>query len=225
MIHILYRHTQNISGIGKERPQGFAYEKCLINILNTIKNNADVMFHLIYDGTYSGSHSRIDNVVNFNGGSDKASFFYTWQYAKSLNIQDKDLVYFLENDYFHVENWYDKVIELFQAYDINGYVSLYDHLDKYTLDMYSDLQSQIYVTNSSHWRTTPSTCGSFVITKKILLEDYDVHTTYYSDHDKFIWLGNNRGRLILSPMPSLSTHCDYFMAPIINWKNIIEQTC
>ena len=36
MIHIIYRHTSNASGIGKNRPYWFSYEKSLNNILSTI---------------------------------------------------------------------------------------------------------------------------------------------------------------------------------------------
>jgi hypothetical protein len=221
MIHILYRHTENTSGVGKSRPKWFSYENSLNNILNTIENRDDVTFHLIYDGTYVDNDSRIHKVVEFKGGSDKASFFFTWEYAKQLKLEDKDLVYFCENDYLHVSDWVDKVLNLYETYNIPGYVSLYDHKDKYVSPMYSDLQSQIYVTNSSHWRTVPSTCGSFVVNKDILHQDYDVHTTFYSDHDKFIELGKTRNRIIITPMPSLSTHCEIeWLAPLINWEHV-----
>lgn len=223
MIYILYRGTSHASGTSHERPVEFSYEKCLNNILDTIKNNPEVSFHLIWDGKYENSHPRIDKIVEFNGGSDKESFFYTWKYAKNLNLNEKDLVYFLENDYLHVDNWYEKIIDIFSTFDVEGYVSLYDHLDKYTDPSYDTLMSQLYITKSSHWRTVPSTCGSFIVNKKVLEEDYDVHTSFYSDHDKFIWLGQNRKRIILTPLPSLSTHCvKQFMAPIIDWNKILK---
>lgn len=220
MIYILYRHTYN-SGIGKNRPKWFSYEKCLNNLLETIKYNSNVSFHMIFDGKYTDPlPQRVDKLIEFIGGSDQVSFNYTWNYAKNLNIADNDLVYFLENDYMHTPDWYDKIIDLFNTYNINGYVSLYDHLDKYT-SMYSDLMSQIYMTKTSHWRTVPSTCGSFIINKKILDEDYDVHVNYYGDHHKFIWLGEKKSRLIITPIPSLSTHCEVeWLAPIIDWGKI-----
>ena len=225
MIHILYRHTQHASGKGKNRPEWFSYENSLNNILKTIENRNDIIFHLMYDGEYTGNDSRIHNVVEFTGGSDKASFFYTWDYAKSLELQDKDLVYFCENDYIHVNGWVDKIQDLFNTFNVPGYVSLYDHGDKYILPQYSDLKSQIYVTSTSHWRTTPSTCGSFIVSKQILLEDHDVHTTFYSDHDKFIELEKSRNRIIISPIPSLSTHCEVeWLSPVINWKNVNSNT-
>lgn len=218
MIHILYRHTEHVTGVGKNRPEWFSFENSLNNILKTIKDRKDVKFHLMYDGKYTGS---FENTIEFEGGSDFASFKYCWDYAKELPLEDKDLVYFCENDYLHVDGWVDKILDIYSIFDIPGYVSLYDHRDKYILPQYSDLQSQIYVTKTSHWRTVPSTCGSFVVNKKILLEDYDVHTSFYSDHDKFLELGKTKNRIILSPIPSLSTHCEVeWLSPIINWKNI-----
>jgi hypothetical protein len=225
MIHILYRHTEHASGIGKQRPEGFSYEKCLNNILNTIENNSEIKFHLLYDGNCNIKDSRIHHVTSFSGGSDKASFFFAWHYAKKLELSDTDLVYFLENDYLHVDNWYDKIIDIYSTFDVPGYVSLYDHRDKYTLPMYEDLVSQIYISKLSHWRTVPSTCGSFIVNKRILDEDYDIHTSFYSDHDKFVYLGNTRNRIVISPMPGLSTHCDdLFMSPLIDWKNVISNS-
>ena len=219
MIHILYRHTEHISGVGKQRPPEFTYNKCLNNILNTIEGNEDITFHLLYDGKCTIKDDRIHQVVEFTGGSDKDSFYYTWHYAKNLSLQGKDLVYFLENDYLHLPGWYEKVIDLYSSFNVPGYVTLYDHLDKYTLEMYSELQSQIYVTKSSHWRTVPSTCGSFIINKQILEEDYDIHTSMCSDHDKFIHLGNTRNRIVINPIPGLSTHCEsQFMTPVVDWS-------
>jgi hypothetical protein len=218
MIHILYRHTSNISGVGKNRPNWFSYDKCLNNILDTIEENELVQFHLLYDGKCNITDKRIHNTVEFLGGSDLNSFHYAWNYAKQLNLNEKDLIYFLENDYMHVPGWIDKVIDLYKEFNISGYVSLYDHLDKYTLSIYNDLQSQIYITNTSHWRTTPSTCGSFIVNVQTLNEDFDIHTSFPGDHNKFLYLGQNRDRIIISPIPSLSTHCEIeYLAPLINW--------
>jgi hypothetical protein len=220
MIHILYRHTENKSAIGKNRPEWFSYTKSLNNILNTIVDDNRVKFHLLYDGTYSETpHNRIDEVIEFKGGSDFASFKFAWECAKNLNIGKDDLIYFLENDYMHVNGWVDDILNLYSTFDVTGYVALYDHNDKYTLSMYNDLQSQIYVAKTKHWRTVPSTCGSFIINKKILDEDIDIHTNFYGDHDKFLYLGKTKNRIVISPIPSLSTHCETeWLAPTIDWS-------
>lgn len=221
MIHIIYRATSNVSGGGHDRPENFSYTRCLDNILSTIRDREDVKFHFLCDGTYNGPRDYMDSVIEFEGGSDVASFLFAWNFAKELNLEEDDLLYFLENDYLHVDGWVDKVFDIFKSYNINGYVSLYDCPDKYSSSDYPDLVSCVYITQTSHWRTTPSTTGTFIINKRIFDEDSDVHTTYYSDHHKFVWLTENRGRLVITPIPTLSTHCvARYMAPIVNWNTI-----
>jgi len=173
------------------------------------------------DGTKEGTFLKnyTGNMYEFNGGSDADSFFETVKYAKNQNLNENDLVYFLENDYLHVNDWVDKVIDLFSTFQGLNYVSLYDHNDKYFLPMYNDLVSKIIATSKHHWRTTPSTCGSFIINKQILDEDFDILSTMKGDHNKFLYLNSTRSRFVLSPIPGLSTHCmNGLMSPTINWN-------
>jgi len=218
-LYIFYRHTNNFSGIGKNRPEWFSYSKSFNNIIRTVDKREDTVFTLMYDG--EGLEGYEGNIVTFKGGSDKNSFVFTYNYISNLELDNNDLIYLCENDYLHVEEWVDILFNLYETYDIPGYVSLYDHYDKYVLPQYDDLVSKIYISDTRHWRTVPSTCGSFVCTYKVFKEDLDIHSTFYSDHDKFVRLQQERGRVVLSPMPSLSTHCESeWLAPIINWKNV-----
>ena len=87
--------------------------------------------------------------------------------------------------------------------------------------MYDDLVSKVFTTTKHHWRTTPSTCGSFIINKKIFEEDYNEHITINGDHDKFIYLAQTKNRHILTPIPGLSTHCmEFLLSPTIDWEKI-----
>ena len=147
-----------------------------------------------------------------------------YKIAKHADIADSDLIYILENDYLHVDDWVDKIICLYQTFKELSYVSLYDHNDKYFLPQYDDLVSKIFTTNNHHWRTTPSTCGSYITTKKIFDEDYNDHTGVtvpVGDHHKWIFLSETKNRFVLSPIPGLSTHCmEGLMSPTINWDQI-----
>lgn len=223
-IHIFYRHF-NISGNDfKGRPDGFDFEKCFTNLLATLEGR-DVDLHLVMDGEIESNF-----VSKYRGrfiphqikaGTDESSFFQTWQFAKSVPMEKNDLVYFLENDYLHTLGWIDKVTKLFSTYQLLHYVSLYDHNDKYFLPMYENLVSKIFVTEDHHWRTTPSTCGSFIITRELLELDYDIHTSVKGDHNKFIQLSEERNRTVITPIPGLSTHCmKGLMSPTINWNQI-----
>jgi hypothetical protein len=222
MIHVLYRHTYH-SGFGKNRPEWFSYEKSLNNILSTTYGLDFVKFHLMFDGNCQINDPRIDHIEAFNGGSDWASYYYTWNYAKNLNLNDSDIIYFAENDYAFKAEWPYKVKELFETYDSIDYITLYDHPDFYNQNNYPGLSSFIFPTETHHWKTVPSSTGSIIIPKRILDEDFDIHTSEPSDRGRFEFLKQFRGRSVLAPIPSLSTHCEIeWLAPVINWKEITK---
>jgi hypothetical protein len=223
-IHIFYRHY-NVEGTDfRGRPHWFDFEKCFVNLLNTIEGK-NVDLHLIMDGSVDNNfikkYKDKYTLYSIKAGSDYGSYLETYKYIKTLNLNDNDLICFLENDYLHVDGWVDKVIDLFSIYNNLNYVSLYDHGDKYWHPNYDDLVSKVFVSNTHHWRTMISTCGSYVISKKILEEDEDVNTGGPGDHNKFLYLSEMRNRFILTPVPGLSTHCmDAFLSPTIDWEKI-----
>jgi hypothetical protein len=225
-IHIFYRHY-NIEGSDfKNRPQWFDFEKCFVNLLNTIEGK-NVDLHLVMDGNIENNFVKKyqDKYIlhTIDAKSDQVSFWKTWEIAKQTLISEKDLVYFLENDYLHVENWVEKIIELFSTYNNLNYVSLYDHNDKYFPEHIGNAVSNIYTTFTHHWRTILSTCGSFIVNKQIFEEDYIDNTTIAGDHNKFVYLNATKNRFVLTPIPGLSTHCmEGLMSPIINWEKIIK---
>jgi hypothetical protein len=223
-IHIFYRHY-NVSGTdNRSRPKWFNFEKCFVNLLKTIQNK-NVELHVVFDGdidsNFIGKYQDKFTTHLIKAGNDQSSFFQTWEIAKSIPMEQTDLVYFIENDYLHHQGWDKKVTELFETYKLLHYVSLYDHNDKYFLPMYEDLVSKIFTTETHHWRTTPSTCGSFIITKQLFDLDYDIHTSIVGDHNKFLQLAEERNRMVITPIPGLSTHCmEGLMSPTIKWDKV-----
>jgi hypothetical protein len=221
-IHIFYRHTSNASGLGKNRPHWFSFEKSLNSILSTIEGLDYVKFYLMYDGNECNiTDPRIHHIETFKGGSDWISYCYTWNYVRSLNLEDDSIIYIAENDYAFVKGWPPKVIELFNTYDNIDYVTLYDHPDFYNTYNYPGLTSYILPTKTHHWKTVPSSTGSILMPKRILNEDFDIHTSNPSDRGRFEYLLSYRGRNVLAPIPSLSTHCEVeWIAPVIEWEKI-----
>jgi hypothetical protein len=223
-IHIFYRHY-NIEGTDyKNRPQWFDFEKCFVNLLDTIKDK-NVDLHVVMDGNVENNFIKKyqDRYIlhTINAKADQISFWETWKIAKETLIGEKDLIYFLENDYLHVENWVEKIISLFSSYEGLCYVSLYDHNDKYFPQHIDDSISKIYTTSDHHWRTITSTCGSFVVNKNIFEEDYTENTTIAGDHNKFVFLAQTKNRFVMTPIPGLSTHCmNGLMSPTIDWEQI-----
>jgi hypothetical protein len=227
-INIFYSHY-NIEGQGnKSRPSFFNYESCFINLLNTTKNK-DVNIHLVMDGKIEDNWISkykdyyIPHEIVTRGDMENVTK-ELYKIAKATNIEDNDLVYILENDYLHIDGWVDKVICLYQTFQELSYISLYDHNDKYFLPQYDDLVSRIFTTNDHHWRTTPSTCGTYITTKKIFDEDFNDHTGVtvpIGDHHKWLFLTETKNRFVLTPIPGLSTHCmEGLLSPTINWDKI-----
>lgn len=229
-IHIFYSHYNVTKTDNKSRPQWFDYEKCFVNLLNTIKDK-NVELHLVMDGKVEDNwiSKYKDKYITheIKGGSMELVTKAIYSLILETKVDENDLIYVLENDYLHVDGWVDKIVNLFENFKGLNYISLYDHYDKYFLPMYDDLVSKIFVTDTCHWRTVPSTCGSYITTKKIMDEDGEEHmgkNVPVGDHHKWLYLNESKNRFIITPLPGLSTHCmEGLMSPTINWKEINDK--
>lgn len=234
MIHVFLRHY-NTTGREEWRPSWFDYELCFKNFIKTIKGYDNVSLTIMYDGDDNSNFifNYGYDVVRISAGSDLSSFYQTLNYIENLNLGDSEIIYLLENDYLHLDGWVEKVFDFF-GNNPNKYLTLYDHADKY-MDGYSDLRSKIITTNSHHFRTTPSTCGSFLVKNGILQEDLNYHkllpnllytiTDVPVDHGKFLILKTLKDREIFSALPGLSTHClNNLLSPNTNWELILKTT-
>ena len=231
-LHIFYSHY-NVAGAGVlgYRPHWFDYEACFTNLLNTI-DGTDIVLHVVMDGRIDDNwisrykHRYISHEIITDHTMDSITK-QVYAVVKSTPLNDNDLIYILENDYVHVYGWVDKIFELFTSYTNLSYVGLYDHNDKYDNRLYGDLVSKIFTTPSHHWRTTVSTCGSYITTRRIFLEDYSVHIGVdipVGDHHKWVYLNQTRNRFLITPVPGLSTHCvETLTSPCIDWKAIINK--
>jgi hypothetical protein len=223
-IHIYYRHS-TINSPGRFRPSWFNYEKCFKNLLHTIEGYDDINLTLALDGDISQDFTKnYQNKFTLFSTDCKSSLFSyraLLEYIKEQHMESNELIYFLENDYLHTDNWIDKTRNLFSTYAELNYVSLYDHNDKYFPEHVNDMISRVYTTNTHHWRTIGSTCGSFIITRDIFDKDYDIWSTTVGDHNTFMYLNENRNRFVMTPIPGLSTHCmEGLMSPTIDWETI-----
>lgn len=224
-IHIYYRHA-SVNHIGRDRPSWFNYERCFTNLLTTIEKYDNVNLTLAMDGEVDGDFcSNYLNRFTLFQTHHKSSLL-SWRdllpYVKEQPMDEGDVIYWVENDYMHLPGWVDKVVELYSTYSGLEYVSLYDHNDKYIHPMYGDLVSKVVTTPTHHWRSTPSTCGTYMQSRKIFEEDYDIWVNAVGDHNTFLYLNETSSRHVLTPIPGLATHCmEGLMSPTINWQTVI----
>lgn len=245
-LHIFYRHVHTQHNArsrdpDKLRPSWFSHERCFANLLSTLESSqyADrVSVTIVYDGTesefasdfmskYRSKPTKVELSVKFvNAGSNIKSWLEVLALVRSDTIPADDVLFFMENDYLQVEGWLDKVVDLYESDIQFDYVSLYDHTDFYDLadkpsfPVYRGLKSGLYVAKAHHWRDAPSTCGTFLVQKRVFLEDIEVWSSQLSDFYVFAYLRTLKRRVLLNPVPSLSTHCmEGFLAPTVDWSS------
>lgn len=224
-IKVFLRHCNKSSTRKQEvRPDWFSYEKCYRSV-----KNANIDLYILVDGTIENHHFKFDDedvVQEFTGGDDASSLLYCLLYIKKQQFDDDDIIYIIEDDYLHRPGWDTILLEAFDTFEVD-YVTLYDHADKYFLDMYNSLQSKILFSKSVHWRTTPSTCNTYAGKWKTFKKHWDdfhikyclpefTHSGY--DHTKFMDLWK-AGSNLISCMPGYSTHSEAaWLSPLTDWS-------
>lgn len=252
-IHIYLKQTSH-NNPTTPRPIWMNYEKCFKNLLDTIDWNI-CNLTISFDGELKGHFTekyidhypfkiettetlKLDPTL-YTAWSNSARFMCS--VIKQDNIPDDDIIYMVDNDYLHLKHWPEMILDLFNSPSKHQLlVSLYDHLDKYIFTvsdsdiskmniekhwgMYNNLTSKVYISNHRHWRVVPSICMAWLMTSKMFNDNYDIFGKGIADNTSCGILGE-RGYLILSPIPSLATHCtEPFVAPLIDWQKILDET-
>ena len=163
-------------------------------------------------------------------GHGAGTFQMALDYA--LNQANETIVYFLENDYIHQPQAAKILKEGFSIPRIS-FVTLYDHLDKYIngknpFVRYGSEKTRVYLTESTHWKETNSTTMTFatkVSTLKKTLRVFKRWTTKTHPWDVCIFTELKlRGYVLISPIPSQSTHGDLgTISPLAEWENFIQK--
>ncbi len=212
----------------KKRFPHFSRELCYQNLLATIdRGKTNLTFLLDLAKGSRENHFLKEAAIEIHEGSEAGSFLRLLDCVVERNFHPETILYFVEDDYLHRPGWIDILIE---GFTVEGaeYVTLYDHRDKYFLPLYDDLTSHIFATQSSHWRTIPSTTQTFAVKVKTLMRDLKVHRHYSigqtisRDHDKFCHL-TKRGVRLISSIPGFSTHAEpEFASPCIDWESMFN---
>ena len=211
--HVYYRFSDHNNGnVDKDRPDGFCKRKNLENFLDVFSNSdVHVIADRVSEETATWLRERVQDVEVTNIGNGGDSF--CWCISRALKErQPSDIVYFVEDDYFH-RRGSKRIIE--EGLDIADYVTLYDHPDKYMSVgpnpfVHEGETCLVRRTESVHWKFTNSTTLTCATRVSTLNWDRDTHVKWCCDaksldFNLFIDLGM-KGRTLVSPMPGYSTH-------------------
>ena len=227
---IIYRISD--AGYSKVKPEYVNNESCLKNFVSIFGNQN---LHVIADNCSEDTLKMITKYVHPNSietvsvGHGAGTFNLALDMA--LGFDDETIVYFVENDYLHKPGSDKVLVEGMQlGY---GYVSLYDHPDKYINKQNGGNPfiedggevTRVMLTNSAHWKLTNSTTMTFASTVGTLREDESIlreftKGSYPRDFEMFLALRENQKGL-LTPIPGYSTHGETaWLTPLIDWSKI-----
>ena len=234
---VIYRISDG--GYSKNKPPYINNRNCLTNFMNTFKpsaNNLLIIADNITDETYKwlSENVKAKIILKTSFGSGGASFRFALGLMRRLDDPtDQIYVYFVEDDYLHMPHSSEVLME---GLKIADYVTLYDHPDKYMKNGPNPLVhdgselTRVYLTKSCHWKKTNSGTMTFATKLSILKKDLSTITQYVQgnlplDYPMFCELVINRGRQLISAIPSYSTHGETdWLSPIRDWKVIAEST-
>ena len=230
---IVYRISD--AGYSKIKPEYVNNEACLKNFCNVFFDHIhdiQVIADNCSESTLSMIKKYIDpiNIEKVSVGHGAGTFNLALD--KALKFDDKEAVYFVENDYLHKQNS-PKIIE--EGLSIGAaFVSLYDHPDKY-LDPaeggnpYCEggaEDTRVYLTRSCHWKITNSTTMTFASTVEVLrrtepiLRKYTNQGHYPDDFKMFLDL-RKHSELLITPLPGYVTHGETaWLSPLTDWSTI-----
>lgn len=229
-LHLFYRISDQ--SYKKPRIPGANKDVCLLNFLKVFRKHwdnltviadhcSDETLETYWEWRESCGAGEIKSTRLGNAGS------FRYCLEKAVEIKDDEtIVYFVEDDYIHMEdtescwprNVPEMIFEGFKSVKWNqtgetDYVTLQDHPDKYE-SMYAGGESSIiWRGEASHWKQTASTTMTFAAKVKTIKEDLEVWKRYTeeshpNDHDAFRTLALEHKRKLISPIPGVAVHCD-----------------
>lgn len=232
---VLYRISDNGNANKTKLPNATKIH-CLENAIKEFK---DAKIAIFIDGVIKETDDAIHKICD---GLDNVELKYVEYrsdpktlrrlYEEALTFNDDDFIYFLEDDYLHLEGS-SKLLKEFAERNYTDYVTLYDHPDKYE-EGYEHPnpyckdfgeKTTVFRTLNHHWKITNSTTNTFAAFVDVLKRDKDIMWKNTSgqfayDFRRFLELYENK-IFLSSPIPSMSTHCEIKnLAPFINWSEI-----
>ena len=232
MIYIYYRqyredlYAASSRDPSKVSPSYYSPSLCLFSILDSIHSNGlREHFRVViwYDGTQEDFDSDpINGVIsrfaahidlfkireNFRGigdnSSEKISGPALLRYCTDHHSSD-DYVYLVENDYLHDLRSMPALKAITELEELVHFATLYDSPDYYRLNLHRKFHGLPLLVGGFPWREVLTTTGSYFTKVQTLRDDLDALLNTF-DFYAFVKLVGLRGRILIAPNDSLSSH-------------------
>jgi hypothetical protein len=130
---------------------------------------------------------------HLSGIGNRATFLK--QIEILLEQRDAEVVYFAEDDYLYLPGEFHSMVDFLTAHEDAHFVTPYDHLDCYTLDLHGS-PKWLKVHGGKHWRTAASTCLTFLTRRDTLIRTQAVFRNYKRRSlDCSLWLSLTKCRV------------------------------
>tara|TARA_Y100000590_G_scaffold421371_1_gene524967 strand:- start:134 stop:1168 length:1035 start_codon:yes stop_codon:yes gene_type:complete len=166
--------------------------------------------------------------TTFNQFSNMSNIYKSLLLAKE---KSKDLTYFVEDDYLHLEDSISEMIFTYERLSSQMRKELFLCPADYPY-LYNKINStNIFIGSNKHWRIVDETLCTFLTSKDIINKYWDKliamcefeHYPFEKPlHDIY------KTEYCLSPVPSLALHCTntnsiFGLSPAMNWKKVWDQ--
>jgi len=157
--------------------------------------------------------------------SNLASLLQSFELAKE---HTEDLVYFIEDDYLHLETMIEEMIASYERIASQINKDIFMCPADYPYLYMNNEKTNILIGNKRHWRTVNQTLCTFMTTKHLLIKYWNnFYNTCLDRNDPFEKHLNEiyTKEFCISPLKSLSLHLtnvnsSYGLSPFIDYKKL-----
>jgi hypothetical protein len=139
-----------------------------------------------------------------------------------LNQNLSEIIYFAEDDYVHRPALFKSAVDLLRQNSTVDFVTLYDHADSYSLPIHTEKKYEIITFGGLHWRTSASTCLTFLTRKSTLKRTASIFRSYCKGNwDSSLWFALTKFNVFdfFSILKYSVTNRFYFKIMILSWIN------
>jgi hypothetical protein len=230
-LNIFYRACANETDgvLRPERPMWFDKKKCFKSFWNEFGNKNNISIKILWDGSENHFSTFLKSFgvdfVSLDYKNNQKSLIHCYELAKG---EDCDFYFFCEDDYSFLPGSCNFLEELIKYKEL---ATLYHHPDRIIRkDDITYAREIIEATNNGYIRTGESTTQTFIVSKRIFNNLFDVFvhfcnigTNAPADRDLFRHLITNYNIRLWHPITSYATHCvNGCLGFYVDWRKYNE---